>query len=90
MEGQSLGPGRHPGKAQSTLEIVVAVIPILVFLFCTLNLFLWVNERIVRRQKRYEQGRGGVSTSVIDERGDIQFNIFKDWHKLKKLKPKPR
>jgi len=77
------GPGRHPGKAQGALEMVVAVIPIFVFLFCMLNVFLWLNERMVRRQKKYEQSRTSPSAVFIDESADPKLNVFKGWEKLK-------
>ena len=44
-------------SGQSTLELTVAMIGALLFLFGSLKLFLWVNERLVQRHLAYEETR---------------------------------
>ena len=49
--------GSELGRGQASLEMTVAFIGVLLLLFGSLKVFLWVNERIVQRQKSYEATR---------------------------------
>jgi len=75
--------GKRRIKAQSTLEIVVAIIPLIIIILCTLNVFIWFNKRMVRRQRVYESTRvasgGAGSVHFADESGYPQLNIFRKW-----------
>ena len=44
-------------RAQASLEMTAAIVGALLLLFGALKLFLWVNERIVVRQRNYEATR---------------------------------
>jgi len=48
--------GRHH-KAQASLELSIALIGVLIILFGAFNIFMWVNKRIVNRQRDYESKR---------------------------------
>ena len=77
------GDGKRRFKAQSTLEIVVAIIPLIVIILCTLNAFIWFNKRMVRRQRQYESTRvssgGSGSVHFINENGYPALDIFRKW-----------
>ena len=45
--------------AQASLEMTVALFGAILLLLATLKVFLWVNERIIRRQQNYETTRVG-------------------------------
>ena len=77
--------GRRRIKAQSSLEIVVALIPVLIILFCVVNLFFWLNHRLAYRQHKYEESRivsgtsddKGRSNAVFaDESGSSRMHVF--------------
>jgi uncharacterized protein (UPF0333 family) len=66
-------------KAQSTLEFTLVFVIVLLFIFCTVNLFVWFNHCIVRRQVSYEQSRG-------DAAGQAEANVGKsDFYTPNKL-----
>ena len=44
-------------KAQATIELTLAFICFFLLLFGTLKIFIWMNERMVRRQQDYEATR---------------------------------
>lgn len=52
------------GRAQASLEMTVALIGMILLLFGSLKLFLWLNERLVTRHQNYEATRvsGGAWT----------------------------
>ena len=71
--------GRRRIKAQSSLEIVVALIPVLVILFCVVNLFFWLNHRLAYRQHKYEESRiasGSTGAVFFDESGSSKMHVF--------------
>ena len=47
----------RPRCGQASLEMTVAYILGVLLLFGCLKVFLWINERVVSRQTRYEAGR---------------------------------
>lgn len=70
------GPGMSLGKqAQVSLEIAFALIGIFLLLFGALNVFIWVNERLVLRQEDYESSR--KSASISYESAYPALDIFK-------------
>jgi hypothetical protein len=76
------GDGRRRIKGQSTLEIVVAIIPLIIIILCTLNAFIWFNKRMVRRQRVYERTRvesGKGSVHYIDESPHPRLDVFMKW-----------
>jgi len=44
-------------KAQASLEMSVAIAGVVVFFVAVINLFFWLNERLVLRQERYDGSR---------------------------------
>ncbi len=50
----------RPGQA--TLEMTIAYFCALLLLFACLKVFLWLNERIVRRQINYDDTRIGAAS----------------------------
>ena len=68
-------------KAQVSLEIALALIGVFILLFGTMNVFIWVNKRLVQRQKDYEHTRisaGNAAQEVpVNESGYPKLNIFK-------------
>ena len=70
-------------KAQSSLELGASLVVIFILLYGTLQVFLWVNKRLVQRQKDYEAQRvtaGNSPTEVqVDESDQSKYprlNIF--------------
>lgn len=77
---------RRSKKAQVTLELASSFICILLLLWGSLQLLLWVNKRFVVRQVEYEATRvdAGSSSSEIqvNESDSIKFppfNIFSNY-----------
>jgi len=68
----------NKSKAQVTLEMAIALIGVLILLFGTLNLFIWVNKRLVERQQDYENTRVTAGSSATAD--EIQVN--ESGHKL--------
>jgi len=61
-------------RAQSSIEFSVAFVSTLLFLVLTVNLFVWFNHCIVRRQRAFEDTRtpaGGLWVPKQDE-GSIE------------------
>ena len=65
---------------QATLEVTVALIAVFILLLGTTQIFFWLNERMVLRQKAYESSRvaAGSSSSEIqvDESAFSLLDIF--------------
>lgn len=62
--GFRVGTGMSLGKqAQVSLEIAFALIGVFLLLFGALNVFIWVNKRLVLRQEDYEKSRSSASIS---------------------------
>jgi len=90
----------HKRKAQVTLEMAIALIGVLILLFGTFNLFIWVNKRLVLRQRDYEgnitTGRvaAGSSNSAaeiqVNESGYSKLDIFKSYTPTPTPPPPPR
>lgn len=72
---RGLAIGRHPGKAQGSLEMVVALITVLTILLCSLNLFIWLNLRFVWRQQAYEAERKNAGSYVGSADADAIKNL---------------
>ena len=73
-------PGIRHGRAQSTLEIVAALIPVILIILFVINAFFWVNRRMVWRQHKYEESRlssGSGSPVFIDESNEATLHLFK-------------
>ena len=49
---------------QASLEVTVALIGALLLLFGSLKIFLWLNDRLVRRQQAYESTRAAAGRST--------------------------
>ncbi len=50
-------------KAQSTLEFTLVFVIALLFIFLTVNLFVWFNHCMVSRQMAYENTRSEAGTT---------------------------
>ncbi len=48
----------NQAKAQATIEFTVAFTVLLIFLFGSMQLFVWFNKNLVQRQENYEWTRG--------------------------------
>jgi len=59
--------GRKSNNGQVSLEVTVAFICIMLLLFASVRIFVWMNQRMVQRQKDYENSRvaaGSVRTGT--------------------------
>jgi hypothetical protein len=56
-------------KGQSTLELAAALIVVVLFLMASLKIFLWLNDRMVRRQVAYENTRIAAGSQWPEEVG---------------------
>ena len=70
-------------KAQATIEVTLAFICFFLLLFGTLKIFIWMNERMVRRQQDYEATRveaGSIGDGdpgvYVDESDYPRLDIF--------------
>ena len=74
---------RKRTKAQVSLELSIALIGILILLFGAFNVFMWVNKRMVQRQKDYESSRvsagsaGSAAEHQVNETRYPTLNILK-------------
>jgi hypothetical protein len=50
-------------KGQTTIEVGVGMVVVMLLLFGSLKIFLWLNERMVRRQVAYENTRVAAGAS---------------------------
>jgi len=75
---------------QVTLEMAIALIGVMALLFATINVFIWVNKRLVMRQRDYENTRVAAgnapmtSTAAeiqVDETWYSKLYIFEGWKK---------
>jgi len=57
-------------KAQATLEFTLVFVVTLLFIFLTVNVFVWFNHCLVSRQVAYEQSRS-------DAAGQNEANVGK-------------
>lgn len=71
-------------KAQVSLEIALSLICVFILLFGSLNVFLWVNKKIVHRQQDYEASRQPAGDNEpgkqVDETNKTRYpnvDIFK-------------
>ena len=79
-----LGRARAIGKeAQSSLELAASFVVIFILLFGSLQVFIWMNKRLVQRQKDYEVQRvtaGNSGSEVKVDETDLakypKLNIF--------------
>lgn len=66
-----LNPARLIGKeAQSSLELAASLVVVFILLFGTLQVFLWVNKRLVQRQKDYVAQRVAAGNSPVEVKVD--------------------
>ena len=54
-------------KAQVSLELGLALIGVFILLVGVLNVFIWVNQRMVQRQKDYETDRQLAGSSYTGQ-----------------------
>lgn len=62
---------RRDNQAQSSIEFSVALIAAVLFLIFSCNLFVWLNNNIVQRQRGYENTR--TTAANINEPGKLDF-----------------
>lgn len=72
-------------RAQATIEVTLAFICFLLLLFGSIKIFIWINERVVRRQEDYEVTRvqaGAINPNeegvYVDESNYPQLDIFSE------------
>lgn len=82
LTGKVLSKDRR--KAQASLELALSLTCALLLLFGSLNLFLWLNRRIVHRQEDYENTRvaagsnqPGVEVNQQDAARYPRLDIFR-------------
>ena len=63
-------------KGQVSLEIGFALICILLLMYGCWNVFVWVNNRIITRQVRYENGRSGNTGQQVSVSDLPKLDIF--------------
>ena len=69
-------------KAQSTLEITVALVAVFILLLGSTKILVWLNERMVLRQEAYESSRvaaGKAAPGVevqVNESAFPELDIF--------------
>ena len=71
---------RPKTQAQASLEVTVALIGALLLLFGSLKIFLWINDRLVRRQQAYESTRAAAGRStgaVMWNEPSAKLSVFK-------------
>ncbi|MFA5150508.1 MAG: hypothetical protein WC937_02700 [Candidatus Omnitrophota bacterium] len=84
LRRRKLIPVRLNGKqAQVSLELAASLVVVFVLLFGTLQVFLWMNKRLVQRQQDYEAKRvtaansaAEVQTDETDQAKYPKLNIF--------------
>ncbi|MDD5196841.1 MAG: hypothetical protein PHV92_04400, partial [Candidatus Omnitrophica bacterium] len=65
LRRRKLIPVRLNGKqAQVSLELAASLVVVFVLLFGTLQVFLWMNKRLVQRQQDYEAKRVTAANSA--------------------------
>ena len=57
-------------KSQASLEIAFSLIVVFILLFGSLQVFFWMNRRLVQRQKDYEAQRVNAANSNTEVRVD--------------------
>lgn len=61
-------PGIRLGeRAQASLELALVLVCILLLLFGSFNVFIWVNQHLFLRQTAYEEQRVGAVSSGAGE-----------------------
>lgn len=66
-------------KAQVSLELAASFISILLLLFGSLQVFLWVNKQLATRQQDYEASRVAADSGTeiqVDESSYPKLNIL--------------
>jgi hypothetical protein len=63
--------GKGVVKAQATIEFGIALVLVVLFLFLSANLFVWLNRNIVERQKDYNATR--LESANMDNPGKVDF-----------------
>lgn len=63
-------------RAQSTLEITVALVAVFIFLLGTVKIFVWVNEQMVLRQRDYENDPVYGRVAAGGASGEVQLREF--------------
>lgn len=68
-------------KAQVSLEMGLALVGVFLLLVAVINVFTWVNKRLITRQQDYEKTRvraGSSNTEVkVDESAYPKLDILK-------------
>ena len=62
--------GNLPLTGQAGLEMTISLICVFILLFGALNVFLWVNKKMVHRQEYYEHGSGDLRINGTTYGGD--------------------
>ena len=64
-------------KAQATIEFTFVFVITLLFILLTVNVFVWLNHCMVRRQVGYEETRTDAGTPpIVDGKGDLDKSDF--------------
>jgi len=80
----------HKSKAQVSLEMAIALIGVMVILFASINVFVWLNKRLVMRQRDYENTRVAAGNAPmqstaneiqVDESGYSKLYMFEGFKK---------
>ena len=80
----NLNPRKQGGKnGQVSLELAASLVVLFILLFGTIQVFLWLNKRLVQRQQDYEANRvaaansgSEVQVNETDQNKYPDLNIF--------------
>lgn len=77
----------NKNRAQASLEVTLAFICVIILLIGSVKIFVWLNERMVQRQKDYEATRVaagnltmGQTGVYVDESNYAKLDIFGESH----------
>jgi len=57
-------------KSQASLELAFGIVVVFILLFGSLQVFYWMNKRLVQRQKDYEAERVNAANSPDEKQVD--------------------
>ncbi len=67
----------NPVKGQSSLEIALVLVAVLLFLLGMVRIFFWGNTDLIKRQKDYLKSRGIAGTWPVHRTSSLSDgNIF--------------
>lgn len=62
-------------KGQGTIEVTLVVVIVILLLSGIINIWIWANNQIVRRQMRYNETRVAAGTAV--DNYQLQWPVYR-------------